>query len=176
LCSLGELGGQIETQRQLLSRLYSQQQAQERIKVFIGEVTNHALQELADRISMTTNQIVGELFEDPIYIELKLFRELKSKDKTKSQFNIEVRYKGCTYDNLRRLSGGESNRVSLALTLSLARVSNSPVLFLDECMNNMNGSIRELCIKVIRRYSSHKTIINICHDIVEGFHDNVITI
>lgn len=176
LCTLGELGGQIETQRQLLSRLYIQQQAQERLKVFIGEVTNHALQELADRISMTTNQIVGELFEDPIYIELKLFRELKSKDKTKSQFNIEVRYKGCTYDNLRRLSGGESNRVSLALTLSLARVSNSPVLFLDECMNNMNGSIRELCIKVIRRYSSHKTIINICHDIVEGFHDNVITI
>ena len=176
LCTLAELGAQIETQRQLLSRLYIQQQAQERLKVFIGEVTNHALQELADRISMTTNQIVGELFEDPIYIELKLFRELKSKDKTKSQFNIEVRYKGCTYDNLRRLSGGESNRVSLALTLSLARVSNSPVLFLDECMNNMNGSIRELCIKVIRRYSSHKTIINICHDIVEGFHDNIITI
>ena len=176
LCGLAELAAQIELQRQLLSRLYVQQQAQERLKVFIGEVTNHALQELADQISMTTNQIVGELFEDPIYIELKLFRELKSKDKTKSQFNIEVRYKGCTYDNLKRLSGGESNRVSLALTLSLARVSNSPVLFLDECMNNMNGSIRELCIKVIRRYSSHKTIINICHDIVEGFHDNVITI
>ena len=176
LCGLSELAEQIELQRQLLSRLYIRQQAQERLKVFIGEVTNHALQELADRISMTTNQIVGELFEDPIYVELKLFRELKSKDKTKSQFNIEVRYKGCTYDNLKRLSGGESNRVSLALTLSLARVSNSPVLFLDECMNNMNGSIRELCIKVIRRYSSHKTIINICHDIVEGFHDNVITI
>lgn len=176
LCTLAELAAQVEAQRQLLTDLYTMQQAQERLRVFIGEVTNQALQELADQISLTTNQIVGELFEEPIYIELKLFRELKSKDKTKSQFNIEVRYKGCTYDNLKRLSGGESNRVSLALTLSLARVSNSPVLFLDECMNNMNGSIRELCIKVIRRYSSHKTIINICHDIVEGFHDNVITI
>jgi DNA repair exonuclease SbcCD ATPase subunit len=165
---------EVEAQREILTGLYTEQRALERLKLLVGEVVNHALQELVDSINITTNQIITELFDEQIQVELKLFKELKTKDRTKSQVNMEIVYKGFIYNTPNDLSGGERDRLSLALTLSLARVGNSPVLFLDECFSSLDAALREACIKVIKRYLPHKTIVNICHETIEGYYDRVV--
>jgi ABC-type Fe3+/spermidine/putrescine transport system ATPase subunit len=174
LHSLGIQNLEVETQRELLTGLYTEQRALERLKLLVGEVVNHALQELVDSINITTNQIITELFDEQIQVELKLFKELKTKDRTKSIVNMEIVYKGFTFNSPNDLSGGERDRLSLALTLSLARVGNFPILFLDECFSSLDATLREACIKVIKRYLPHKTIVNVCHETVEGYYDRVV--
>ena len=77
------------------------------------------------------------------------------------------------------LSGGEKDRISLALTVALACVNPSPVLFLDECMSSLNTDLRENCIDALKKFvvaQTGKTIINIEHSGIEGYYDNVISI
>ena len=174
LHSLGIQGREVETQRELLTGLYTEQRALERLKLLVGEVVNHALQELVDSINITTNQIITELFDDQIQVELKLFKELKTKDRTKSIVNMEILYKGFTFNSPNDLSGGERDRLSLALTLSLARVGTFPVLLLDECFSSLDAALREACIKVIKSYLPHKTIVNVCHETIEGYYDRIV--
>ena len=61
------------------------------------------------------------MFED-IHIEIGMFKKLKSKSEIKPQFNMKVMLKGHEYDNLNFLSGGEKDRMSLALMVTLAKL------------------------------------------------------
>ena len=49
-----------------------------------------------------------------------------------------------------------------------------PFLFLDECTSSLNGSLRELCTKIIRKYLQGTTVIVICHETVEGDYDTTV--
>ena len=46
-------------------------------------------------------------------------KKIKGKGTMKPQFNMKVVLKGNEYDNLNFLSGGEKDRISIALTLTL---------------------------------------------------------
>ena len=139
----------------------------------IQSVTSHAMEETAMAINAITNDILKYIFDEPIEVCLRTQKELKTRDETKLQINLTISYKGVLYASLRELSGGEQDRVSLALTLAMARVSNSSFLFLDECMSSLNAELRSRCIGAIRHQFADKTVINICHEVVEGLHDEV---
>ncbi len=118
--------------------------------------------------------IIRDFFEEEIGVELKLNKENKTDGKVKAQVNLEVRYKGNLLNNTRSLSGGERTRLSLALTLALARVGTSTMIFLDECIQSIEASLREKCVKAISRHLQHKVIVNVCHDTVEGYYDSTV--
>ena len=112
-------------------------------------------------------------FDEPINMMLQLYKVLKTNKQLKPGLNISIKYKGVEYDNINQLSGGEGDRISLALILSLNQVSNSPIILLDECISSLDGSLKESCVMAMKKMEG-KTIICVDHEGVEGFYDNVI--
>lgn len=143
------------------------------IKKIIDETLNETLENLIGELNESLNEISGELFED-IIIELEMFKKLKSKKDLKSQFNLLIHLKDNIYDNISFLSGGEKDRISISLTIAVSMLSSNPFILLDECMSSLDEEMRHKVINLIKKYVPHKKVINICHDSVIGFYDNVI--
>lgn len=143
------------------------------IKKIIEEESSVTLENLITSFNDMLNEIVAEIFED-IYIELSMFKKLKNKKETKTQFNMKVMLKGNEYDNLNFLSGGEKDRISIALTLTLSTLLNTPIIMFDESMSSLDEEMRERCLELIKKYASDKILINICHSTIEGYYDNII--
>ena len=134
------------------------------------------MEEILNNINTYINIYLKELFyEDVIYLSLNTHKLLKKGD-TKLQINLEIEYNGYIYDNINNLSGGEQDRITFALTLALSKVTSMPFLLLDECMASLNDDLKEICLEMLHNHFSNLTIINICHGIVEGFHNNTILI
>lgn len=144
-----------------------------KIKRIIDEVGNETLENLIGELNDLLNDISGDLFDD-IIIELEMFKKLKVKKDLKPQFNLLIHLKGNTYENISFLSGGEKDRISISLTLALSILSGNPFILLDECMSSLDEEMRHRVLKLIKTYASDKIVLNICHDSVRGFYDNVI--
>ena len=169
----------LESLHAKLTELTSKQSVLNSLKNLVVEVTNSTLQNLVDSINNTTNTILEELFDNAIVVELKLYREIKTKQKIKPQVNISIYYNGNVYDNVSSLSGGESDRISLAMTLALAIIHTSPVVFLDECMAALDTDLREQCLETIKKFlveQGNKTVVNIEHGGICGLYDNTINV
>ncbi|CAH6418779.1 Hypothetical protein POVN_LOCUS501 [uncultured virus] len=111
-----------------------------------------------------------------IRVMLATHRTLKTKDKTKLEVNLQVSFAGEMFSYPGGLSGGEKDRISFALTLAMAKLNPSPILFLDEAMRSLDEPLRDQCTKALRLHLSHKTIVHVCHEVVKGFHDDNIFI
>lgn len=147
-----------------------------RLKVMIAEVATSAMDSVVNSINETANAILRDLFDEGIRVQLATHKVLKTKDKTKLQVNLQIRHKGTEYDSPSHLSGGEQDRISLALTLALAKANGTPFILLDECMASLNAELREKSLKVLRHHFTNKTILHICHEIVNGNHDSTIEV
>lgn len=135
------------------------------------------LQSNVDRINLIMNEILDNIFEHPITVTLKLYKQIKSNKRIKPTVNLTVSYKGVDYDGINMLSGGESDRISLALIIAMSRISTSPFLLLDEAMKSINDSLRFDSIKSLRNIlGDRKTIICVNHEDTEGNYDHVIPI
>ena len=179
LSEMASLRASIEEAQKEALALATEQSYLNRLKILITEVTNSSLQNLVDSINSCTNSILEDLFENDIKVELKLFKEHKKTNSLKPQVNFSIFYNNNVYDNIMGLSGGEKDRISLALTVALACVNPSPILFLDECMSSLNTDLRENCIEALKKFiiaQTGKTIINVEHSGVEGYYDSIINI
>jgi DNA repair exonuclease SbcCD ATPase subunit len=168
---------ELESTQKLMMELTNQQSHLNRLRMLIIEVTNSSLQNLVDSINACTNSILEDLFENDIKLELKLFKEDKKTNNLKPRLNFAIYYNNNTYDSIMGLSGGEKDRISLALTIALACVNPSPVLFLDETMSSINQDLRESSIDVLKKFvvnQSQKTVLLVEHNIVEGYLDSII--
>jgi ABC-type lipoprotein export system ATPase subunit len=146
------------------------------LRNLINDISTKALQDTVDCINVMTNDIIQHLFPVPISFELKLFKELKTQDRVKPQINLVINYKGKVYESIEKLSGGERDRISLGLTIALNKICGSPIIFLDECMAHLNAEMRQKCSKTVLIESGNKTVVNVCHEISEGYHTHTIKI
>ena len=152
----------------LLASLYNLKQS-----AFDIECTQ--LQITVDSINESLNDILQDIFEKPIKVLLQLYKKNKTNDKVKANVNLYVQYDGNEYDSINKLSGGEKDRISFALTLALNRINGSPFLLLDETLRSLNDSYRTLCIETMREFlGGLKTILCINHEDIEGNYDSVI--
>ena len=143
------------------------------IRKIINEESASTFENLIGNFNDSLNEIVGEIFED-ININLGMFKKLKAKGELKPQFNMKVILKGNEYDNLNFLSGGEKDRLSIALTLTLSSLLNNPIIMFDESMSSLDEEMRERCLDLIKKHASDKILINICHSTIEGYYNNII--
>ena len=168
---------ELEKKRCDLEKIYKDMTTLQRLKTIALEVECHTLQVTVDSINIALSDIATHLFDDPISISLQLFKALKTKDRVKPTVNITISYRGGEYDNISQLSGGEGDRISLAITLALARINSCPLLLLDECMASLDANLKEACLKTLRRnLGNHKTVISINHEGTEGTYDSVVTL
>ncbi len=167
---------EVEKQRNLVMQYYTYEANLVRLYKIVEELQSQAMEQTVEAINTGTNAILAMMFDEEIKVYLRTHRELKTKDVMKLQVNLQVLYKGQIYDSPKLLSGGEKNRISMALTLAMARVSGSPILLLDECMTSLDNPLRERCIQALKEHLGHKTVVNICHEAVVGIHESSISL
>lgn len=145
------------------------------LKQYAIETECQVLQQTADSINMSIQEVCNNLFDKDISITLNLFKTLKTSKTTKPNVNFSIAYQGHSYDNINMLSGGEESRLSIALTLALNRLSLFPLILLDESLSSLNIDMKEIAIKTIRENTGH-TVLIILHDYTEGIFDTTFDI
>jgi len=60
------------------------------------------------------------------------------------------------------------------MTLAFNYLKTNKLLLLDECMASLDVDNRAKCLKAIKKYAKDKIVINICHETIEGFYDEII--
>lgn len=166
---------QLEIKRAHVMKLNDDISTLQRLKQNAINVECKQLQDTVDTINQALSDILPLFFNEPIDMVLQLYKTLKSKKETKPGLNIIIKHKGTEYDNINQLSGGEGDRISLALVLALNQVSNSPIIMLDECVSSLDGALKESCIKAMKDMTG-KTIICVDHEGVEGYYDKTILV
>jgi len=164
----------LEEKREKLLSLHSDVKALTKLKQKAIETECKQLEDTISNINTVLETTLPIFFTEPIELRLNLFKTLKNKkNNIKPGLNLEISYKGVKYDNINGLSGGEGDRLSLALLLALNSVSNSPIIMLDECVSSLDSNLKESCISAIKSIPN-KTVICVDHEGVEGFYDCVI--
>lgn len=113
-----------------------------------------------------TNHDVGVLFQKNSYDGLMKVKELISivtrksvKDENLSRWINEFSLKDLLNKKVVSLSGGEQQRLTLCLVLYL----NPSVLFFDELTTGLDYERRQQLLRIVRRFSSHKTVFSVSH-------------
>ena len=145
----------------------------QKIIKLIQHSENESFTHFINHFNILTNQILAILF-DNCYIKIKAFKENDKTKTIKAQLDFNIYIDGNKYDNWHVLSGGEKDRISIAMTLAFNYLKANKILFLDECMASLDVNNRAKCIKAIKTYAKDKIVINICHETIEGFYDEII--
>lgn len=136
----------------------------------IKRVEHKVLTSFLDTFNGTLEGILSDIFDDPITVALRLF------DGDKPDLRWSLAYKGAQDKALSELSGGEQDRVSLAVSLALASTSSFPALLLDECFGSLDATSRERCLDTLRRTLPHKPVLVIAHGETEGDYDTTMNL
>jgi DNA repair exonuclease SbcCD ATPase subunit len=130
------------------------------------------LQSIVGKLAENTNKILECFFVDnPMTIEFKAFKQVK-KD-TKAQINLAIWYKNTDTD-LMELSGGERDRLNLAITIALSQTFSSPVLMLDECISSLDSDNFSNVLEYLKENNSFAHIFLVSHQANEGIFDRVV--
>lgn len=133
------------------------------------------LNNLVNNLNESMDEICADLFDKSMNIELSPYTTTKSTKVTKQQFNFMISYGGGVFDHVNQISGGEGDRVSLALTLALNQLSQFPILILDETLSDLDQGIKNRTIEAIKTRINH-TVLIVMHEGVEGIYDHIIDV
>ena len=142
------------------------------------EAERQSLTAAMAEINTYLNQILKRLFTNiPISVEISTTKELKSKKKAVSQrFDIKIFYNNCEYGSSNQLSGGEKDRLSLAITLAMSLKFGGSLLFLDETLASLDTELKSEAVALLKEYCSNRTIVCVAHEETEGIYNHVIRI
>lgn len=167
----------LNSSRQELLTLNDEIMSIQTLREIASNLETNFLESTIESINHALQEILQSIFDDPINIKISLYKEIKSKKKLKINFNLNINYKGTVYDSISQLSGGEGDRISLALIIALNRLNNSPFILLDECISSLDGELKERCINMIQQsIPNNKTVLCVSHNSVEGYYDSIIDV
>ena len=143
------------------------------LKEKILEAESIAVSKIIETINIHAQVYLDYFFIDnPIIVRLLSFKDT-DKD-TIPKINIKIDYKGMVYTDCKSLSGGENRRVSLAFTLALGEMVNTPLLMLDEITGSLDQDTATLIFDSIKENYKDKMVIIVAHQVVEGMFDRII--
>ena len=131
---------------------------------------------LIDEINQWLDEILPDIFDDRILVKLEMMKMLKTTKRIKPEVYFKVLYKGIESENIDSLSGGEADRLSLALTIAFHKISGSRILFLDECLNSLNEEIRNNVLLKIKGLVPDSTVICTYHGETSEIFDHYVDI
>lgn len=169
----------LEEKEKILDEKKSLYQTYEKLYEIIRKVSMEPIEELIDAINEKTNQLLDLMFEEPIKLFFSLYRpSVDNQSLGKISVNLQIYLGGNTHTTINTLSSGEADRISIAVSSVLNSLSDSPILFFDECMSTLESDVREKCLILIREtlVKNGKSVIDICHESVEGYHDLTIPV
>ena len=125
------------------------------------------LSKFIDTINHNLGVHLDAFFTDPMSVVIKSFNE-----NDKPVINMEIFYKGIEID-VANLSGGEYDRLNLALTMTFNEISKSSVLILDESLASINQELATEIIMHLKENYTDKLVWMTQHQAVKGMFDNV---
>lgn len=128
------------------------------------------LAKFIDTINHNLSVHLDAFFSEPMSVVIKPFNE-----NDKPVINMEIYYKGNEVD-VSSLSGGEYDRLNLALTMTFNELSNSKILILDESLSSINQELSTDIIMHIKENYDGKLIWMTQHQAVKGMFDFVIDV
>lgn len=107
--------------------------------------------------------ILSDIFDTNITVKLEVVKTLKTTERVKPQVYFKVDYRGIESENTDGLSGGEADRLSLALTIAFHKLTGSKILFLDESLNSLNEETRNITLSKVKHMLKGDIVICVYH-------------
>jgi len=131
-----------------------------------------AIERTIQSINEHAQVYLSEMFGDDIVVRLESFK----RGGDKPTMNVSVAYKGGEYAGVDELSGGERQRCNLAFILAVNDMLGSPLLLLDECINNLDAEVHADVLEILKRSCQGKLVLVVSHEAVHGVFDEVIEV
>ena len=131
-----------------------------------------AMQATIESINEHAKFYLDKMFPNPIEVYLKGYKTT-AKGEYRTQLNTVVSYRG-DESSIDDLSGGEAQRCELAFLLAVNDMIGSPVILLDECLNNLDAEVNMETIIHLKELAEDKLIFVSSHEAVKGTFDQVI--
>lgn len=131
------------------------------------------LENVVQTCNFVLEKVTGLIFDEPICARLQLEKQLKN-GLHQHRVNFYLNYRGVEGE-IDQLSGGEKQRMSLALVLALAQFSNGPLL-LDECLAFLDADLQEASLEAIREFNNGKSTVYIGHNVTEGYFSSLVSL
>jgi len=147
-----------------------------KLKDLAIKAESQVLLETVQNINRLMDGELKGLFDQEIKVTLDTVKQLKTKDAKKFQLNCNINYKGFNYDDISSLSGGEGDRVSLAMVSALNRISGSHFLILDETIGSMDSELKLDVLDALRALGNTRLILIVNHEGVLGAFDCVVDV
>lgn len=140
----------------------------------INESESISITKCIDSVNFYINDYLEKFFKnDSIIVNIVPFKETK-KD-IKSGVTINICYKGEIVE-LTSLSGGEYDRVSLAIMLAFNHICKSDMIILDESICSLDSELTNDILEILKENLTNKRIIIVAHQIGTGLFDQIINV
>ena len=143
----------------------------------INETESVSLTNCIDNINYYINDYLEKFFpNDSMIVDIVPFTEkAKNSDKheIKPKIDIRVCYKGEEIE-LNSLSGGEYDRVSLAIMLSFNHICKSDLILLDESIASLDADLTNDILEKLKENLNNKRIIVVAHQLNTGIFDQIV--
>ena len=144
----------------------------------INETESISLTNCIDSINYYINDYLEKFFpNDSIIVDIVPFTEKaksnSDKHEIKPKIDIRVCYKGEEVE-LNALSGGEYDRVSLAIMLSFNHICKSELILLDESIASLDADLTNEILEKLKENLNNKRIIVVAHQLNTGIFDQII--
>lgn len=127
-----------------------------------------SIQRTIDNINEHARGYLDDFFEEPMSVRLEC---------GENKVGVVIEYKGETFTDVEEdLSGGERQRCELAFILGINDMVQSPILLLDECLNNIDSEASSDILDVLKDYAVEKPVIVISHECGDGIFDTVVNL
>lgn len=130
----------------------------------ILEAESIAMENIIDVFNTHLKNYIDVFFDDPIIVTLSASPDEKKVNKYQLQLLINYRGNDC---DVHSLSGGELNRLIVASTIALCEIVNSPLIMLDESINNLDINTANNVVNSLVNLND-RTVLLILHQAVTG--------
>lgn len=147
------------------------QEAEEHMKlrIKIEMLKNRFDLQFINQLNLEIERIVNRLFATDFHLTVYSVKETKTTGNQKHEIGFNITTNGRETD-IRGISGGEADRVSLALTIALANIWNTRFIMIDESMKSLDDETRRNCLGVLRE--TGKVCVCISHSDIVGMYDH----
>jgi DNA repair exonuclease SbcCD ATPase subunit len=125
-----------------------------------------------DVINAHVMPYIERFFGYSMSVSLSMYKDTAKKGK-KPSVNLSIEHKGYETD-LKSLSAGEKQRVSLAFILAFSEMYSPKMLMLDECVNNLDEENTGIVMEAIDELYPGKFVLMAAHKVVKGAYDRVV--
>ena len=139
----------------------------------VHEKRREYITEILDSVVATTNIILGEIIPHFEYFKIEIVPSSRS---SKDVLVWEASWNGRKIKKLDQISGGESDRLTLALTFGLSFAHDAPFVGLDETLSSLDPDTHAIVIEKIYQIFPNKPIAVASHNFNKGHYQQCLEI